>query len=281
MSNLLHSLSRNYVAASLGAGLAFVPLHQARAGVPECGGVRVEDALNCEIRGNVDCNVGCESLGVYKVACATKLHKVCRSQCTLDPEATCTDNCTVSCKEQCDAGINITCSHNCFAECRGSCDLTCADAADPSQCRAECEATCDGECDLQCPTAVDGQCYTHCIECCDGSCTAQVNMDCQTTCQDESFESCEYEFKADCQGSCSGDGALFCDNKFVLAGDKIPACVQAMVARGIDAVDLRASADVAAKASLCQVGGSESGGALAILGMGLWGWWRRRKHTTM
>jgi hypothetical protein len=69
---------------------------------------------------------------------------------------------------------------------RWLCSDQCDGASDPTQCRATCEAT--GECDSQCRPVVDGDCYTHCIECCGGSCKAQANMGCQTTCQEEEFE---------------------------------------------------------------------------------------------
>lgn len=209
----------------------------AQAGIPECGGIRLEDVANCEIRGELDCEAGCDDIGVYKKACATKLHTVCREECTLDAEPTCTDECTVSCESDCDRGVNITCIHNCFGECVGSCDATCDGADDPEQCRASCEATCDGECDIQCAPVVDASCYKHCIECCHGSCGAQANMDCQTNCQDEQFESCEYEFRADCSASCSGNGALFCDGEYVLAGDELWTCVNALLTRGIGALE--------------------------------------------
>ena len=122
----------------------------ATAGVPECGGIRLEDAGNCEIRGELDCEVGCDELGVYEKACATKLQKVCREDCTLSPVPVCQDECTVGCESECDRGVAITCTHNCFVECVGSCDAQCDGVDDPEQCRASCEATCDGECDAQC-----------------------------------------------------------------------------------------------------------------------------------
>jgi hypothetical protein len=221
----------------------------ARAGIPECGGIRLEDVASCEIRGSLDCEASCSELGVFKKACATRLHSVCRSECTLSAQPTCTDECTVQCESDCDRGINITCIHNCFGECVGSCDTTCEGAEDAEQCRASCEATCDGECDIQCEPVVDASCYQHCIECCHGSCGAQANMDCQTTCQDQEFETCEYEFKADCDAECSGDGALFCDGEYVLGGDDLVPCAQALVAQGISALDFDAEGEVDADAT--------------------------------
>jgi len=232
----------------------------ARAGVAECGGIRLEDAVTCEIRGELECTGGCEHLGVYEKACATKLHKVCRDTCTLDPEPTCTDSCTESCTRDCDAGVNVICIHNCFGECSGACLVSCEGAADHAQCQASCEATCDGECDIKCAPVVDGSCYTHCIECCGGSCTAQANMDCQTTCQDQEFRDCEYELEAECSGSCSGEGALFCDGKYVLSGSEIPGCVSALLAKGISTDDLRVDLDTDVvhdvREGFCSVDGS-------------------------
>ncbi len=215
----------------------------ARAGIPECRNLRLEDVLDggCELRASGSCSASCDRLGIYEKACATKLHTVCREECTLDPNLMCTDSCTEQCNGECDLGINITCIHNCFGECVGSCDAQCDGAAEPSQCRASCEATCDGECDAQCRPLVDGDCYTHCIECCGGSCKAQVNMDCQTNCQEEEFESCEYELEAECSGSCDIDGALFCNGEYMLSGPDMQNCVQALVERGT--LDVSASAE--------------------------------------
>jgi hypothetical protein len=226
-----------------------------RAGVPECGGLRIDDVKSCNLNIDLDCKAGCSELGIYKKACATKLHRVCRQDCTLAAEPTCTDSCTVSCKAQCDRGISITCSHNCFGECRGACSDQCVDAPDRSRCEASCEATCDGECDTKCGAVVDGGCYYHCIECCGGSCTAQANMDCQETCQDEKFEDCEYELKADCSGSCSGSGAVFCGDEFVLSGSDVPGCVTELVKRGLmlDSGEVKAKAEAKAASNLCSL----------------------------
>lgn len=230
-----------FPAATAVAVIAFAS--PAQAGIPECGGIRLEDAGNCEIKGELDCEAGCDNLGVYKKACATKLHTVCREECTLLAEPVCEDECTVACESDCDRGINITCAHNCFGECVGSCDTQCEGVADAEQCHASCEATCDGECDIQCAPVVDASCYQHCVECCHGSCGARANMDCQTDCQEEEFESCEYEFRADCSASCSGDGALFCDGEYVLAGSEIGPCINALIARGIGELELDGEVD--------------------------------------
>jgi hypothetical protein len=248
---------------------------QAAGGIAECGNVRLEDASDCELRGDLECSASCNELGIYKKACATKLHTVCREDCTLKADSPCTDECTERCSKDCDAGINVICTHNCFGECVGDCGAECNDAADPDQCVATCEATCDGECDIKCRPVVSASCYTHCIECCGGACTARANMDCQTTCQEKEFETCEYELKADCSGNCSGSGALFCDGEYVLAGSEIPACVTALAERIELEVDTHGSVsidDVKAKASAsggssCSLGPPSTGlsGAWAVL----------------
>jgi hypothetical protein len=74
-------------------------------------------------------------------------------------------------------------------------------------------------------------------------------MDCQTTCQDQEFEACEYEFRADCDAQCSGEGALFCDGEYVLGGEDIVPCANALVALGIAALDLEAQGEVDAEAT--------------------------------
>jgi hypothetical protein len=261
-------------------GLALLGMSlRASAGIPECNNVRLEDVTSsgCELRASGQCSVSCDRLGIYKKACATKLHTVCREDCTLSANPTCSDSCTVSCQSECDRGVSITCQHNCFNECHGSCDAKCDGAADVAQCRASCEATCDGECDIQCRPVVDGDCYTHCIECCGGSCKAQANMDCQTTCQDREFEDCEHELEIDCSASCDVDGALFCNGEYILSGQELPGCVQALISRGT----LQANAQAQGEVSLgslpktkggCALGalpaaGVSSGGALALLAL--------------
>lgn len=202
------------------------------AGIPECNNIRIEQLDSCELQANVDCMAGCDRLGIYETSCATKLHTVCRETCSLSAEVGCTDECTVMCETQCNAGVDIRCEHNCYGECAGSCEASCEGKTNQQHCMASCEATCDGECDIQCAPLVDADCYTHCRECCTGSCDAQVNMDCQTSCQDVEFEECEREFQADCSASCSADGALFCNGQYILSGSELPACVEALIARG-------------------------------------------------
>lgn len=275
--------TKTIIAAAFAAFLC-IP-QPAAAGVPECNNLRLQDVGDCELRGDVDCNVGCDELGVYKKACATELRTVCSSECTLSADATCEDDCTRSCTETCDRGENVICLHNCFDECVPNCDVTCADADDEAQCRASCEANCDAECDIKCKPLVDGDCYEHCIECCGGSCTAQANMDCQVSCQEEEFETCEHELRADCDASCSGTGAIFCDGEYVLSGEEIPACVTALAAEGIADIDLEASASVSVddgvaegKGALgCSAGDSNAGSGLlawVLLAVGVA--WRRR-----
>lgn len=258
------------------------------AGVPECNNVRLEDAAECEIRGDIECDAGCDELS-YEQACATKLHTVCREECVLDPEPSCVDECTVPCSEQCDAGINVICQHNCFDECVGSCDASCEGAADPGQCHATCEATCDGECDIQCPQAVGASCYQHCIECCGGSCGAQANMTCQTSCQEEEFEQCTIDLNVDCSASCSGAGAIFCDGQYVVSGDNVEACAAAageLISSAIqeeidEAIDetLDETEDFLGGgfcACVAAPGGHDPFAPLLGFAAVLWGWRRRR-----
>jgi MYXO-CTERM domain-containing protein len=264
----------------------------AAAGIPECRNIRLEDALagECRLEAEGSCQGSCSRLGIYKKACATQLHSVCREDCTLAANPTCSDECTVSCTSECDRGVSITCIHNCFGECVGSCSASCDGASDPAQCRATCEATCDGECDIQCRPVVDGDCYVHCVECCGGSCKAQANMDCQTTCQDEEFEDCEHELEVECSGSCDVDAALFCNGEYVLAGDDLQTCVQALIAKGT--LEASAAAEVQlgsgsvdasqAKAGCASApGGTQSPSGLGWFSLaalaGLAGWARRRR----
>jgi hypothetical protein len=235
---------RKVLGSFAGAGcLLFIAL-RAQAGIAECHNLRLEEAGRCELRGDLQCDASCEDFGVYEKACATQLTTECRQECTLEANPTCTDECTESCTSSCDLGVNVICTHNCFGECTASCDFDCELADDVEQCHASCEANCDAECDIKCKPLIEGSCYQHCIECCGGSCTAQANMNCQTTCQEREFEECEYEFRADCSASCSGSGSLFCDGEFVMAGEEIPGCAQALVERGVLGLDVEAMADV-------------------------------------
>jgi hypothetical protein len=191
----------------IGITAALTTALPASAGVPECGNIRFDGLSNCEVRVSGECSASCSELGIYKVACATKLVPVCKQECTLSAMPTCSDSCTVQCKSDCDNGVNVICSHNCFTECTTTRDTECSASTDAAQCSATWDANCDSECD--------------------------ANMDCQTTCQDEVFEDCEHEFRANCEASCTGDGALFCSGKYILSGSQIPACIQALAAEGI------------------------------------------------
>ena len=97
-------------------------------------------------------------------------------------------------------------------------------------------------------------------------------------CQEEQFEDCEYEFRGDCMASCSGDGALFCDGEFVLAGDELDVCFNAIIELGIEAVEDTPNGDLDAS-GFCTVGDRDPSGP-AILLVGLFGLgvaYRRRR----
>lgn len=208
--------------------------------VPECGNVRFEGLSNCEVRVNAECDAGCSKLGIYDVRCATKLVTVCDQTCTLTGTTGCSDMCNTQCKSDCDNGVNVICAMNCFGECTVDRDAQCAIATNQAQCKATWDANCDSKCDAKCVT-VDGGCYQHCIECCDGSCTAEANMDCQQTCQQKEFQTCDKEFQAECSASCTGDGSLFCNDTFIVSASQIPACINALAAKG---VQVKAEANV-------------------------------------
>lgn len=221
------------------AGMVALVPQQARAGIPECGNIRIEADAQCRLELGGECGAKC-SLGIYEKACATHQYESCKETCILPPEPECTDECTVSCADQCEVGIEVVCHQSCFPECVDACAASCDEADDTIQCRASCEATCDGECDHQCAQLpVDASCYSHCLECCGGSCNASANMDCQVTCQDETWEECEYEFRASCEGSCDVEGALFCDGQLIIAGAELHACVGALVERGIELLGIQ------------------------------------------
>lgn len=270
------------------AALAWVALHSstAWAGVPECGGMRVESAVSCKVTVSASCEGQCE-LDVYKKACATELRTVCSQECTAPPDTQCTTDCGEICEADCSNGVSLICVHNCFDECTATCSASCEDAEDPGQCRASCEANCNGECDAQCAIVEpDDSCMKHCLECCDGSCRAIANMDCQITCQEEEFESCEYGMQAKCDGGCMADGSLFCDGEFVMSGWAVGDCVTELRARGVY-VDVQVDVDLddvdvgfedPFEPASCSVGGSTGGSAAlaTVLTLGLFGLLRRR-----
>ncbi|MEM9454140.1 MAG: hypothetical protein AAGF11_08165 [Myxococcota bacterium] len=281
-------------APALVVGLGMLAPAAAWAGIPECNNIRIEAGANCrlELGGSGECQGSCRA-GVYEKACATKQFEYCTETCTLDPEPECTDECTEQCAEQCEVGIEVVCHNNCFPECVGDCTLTCEGADDSIQCRAQCEATCDGECDHQCAQLpVDASCYSHCLECCGGSCNAAANMDCQLTCQTETWEDCEYEVQAQCEGSCDIEGALFCDGQFIVGGEELTACANALATIGIEiAEDVINAVDDAkqdwdqaererkARGGLCSVQDeAPAAWATGLLLLGLLGLRRRRVH---
>ncbi len=248
----------------VGAVVALLVATEARAGVEACGGMRLESAARCELVISASCEGQCD-LDVYKKACATELRTVCDSDCQAAPEAECSTDCSEICEADCSNGVSLICVHNCFDECVGSCSAACADADDPSQCRASCEATCNGSCDEQCAIVEpDDSCLKHCLECCDGSCRAIANMDCQITCQTEEFESCEVGLAAECDGGCQADGTLFCDGEFVMSGTAAQGCIDALVSRGVE-VDVQLDVDVDADVGFCSVGpGAGGAGWLSV-----------------
>lgn len=210
---------------------------EARAGVPECGDIRIEADASCQVKLGASCELGC-SAGIYEKACATRGFQVCLPECSFDGSIECTDDCSVECTDQCAQGIDIVCHDNCFPECVDECALACEGAEDTIQCRASCEATCDGECDHQCAQLPpDSSCYDHCMECCHGSCSASANMQCQTNCQAITWQQCEYELEVECSASCRAQGALVCDGQYIIGGDQLWTCVAALTELGLDVVE--------------------------------------------
>ena len=223
-------------AMALAIGLVWSVQGEARAGVPECGGIRIEAGAQCQLKLGADCGASCTA-GIYEKACATKGFEVCLPECDVDTDVVCTNDCSESCTSDCAEGIDVVCHDNCFPECAVECDSLCATADDTIQCRASCEATCDGECDHQCAVLPpNSSCYDHCMECCDGSCAASANMQCQMSCQSITWEQCEYELQASCEASCEFQGSLFCDGQFIIGGQPLYECVGALTELGLDIV---------------------------------------------
>lgn len=238
----------NAGALALVIGVVCSMAGEARAGVPECGDIRIEADASCELKLGASCGASC-SAGIYEKACATQGFESCRTECDNPPSEPCKGGCAQECANDCGQGIDIVCHDNCFPECVDECAAVCEDAEDTIQCRASCEATCDGECDDQCALLPpDSSCYDHCMECCNGSCSASANMDCQTTCQSVTWEQCEYGLEVECSASCEAEGALLCDGQYIIGGAQLWACVAALTELGLnvvkDAVDDETREDI-------------------------------------
>ncbi len=234
--------------AGLIAGLAIPSI--ARAGVPECNGIRIEAEAQCELQVAGSCEANC-SIDVYRKACATRLYQVCHEECEVPPRRECVDDCGAFCGSQCALGLDVTCHHNCYPECVETCEDTCADSDEPERCKASCAATCDGECTAQCgELPEDTSCVQHCEECCTGSCRAIAGMGCQVQCQDQEFEVCETAIDADCDASCEGSGALFCDGQFIASGDALLQCARSLASVDIEVTGFDVELDAEATASI-------------------------------
>lgn len=101
----------------------------AAAGIPECGGIRIEAEAQCGVE--FACSAGCTTT-VYKKNCATRLYKRCHEECATPPRVFCTDGCGAFCRSQCAKGVDVICQHNCFPECVDSCEMTCASDVVPA-----------------------------------------------------------------------------------------------------------------------------------------------------
>ncbi len=210
----------------------------AAGGVPECGNIRIDATARCELRLGADCRYECGP-ATYTKTCTTRTYERCHDECEVPATVVCVDDCSEQCTSSCTRGVDVVCKHNCYPECTEGCKMSCLGAADPTLCLASCEATCDGECTSQCSELPpETTCYEHCTECCTGSCRAVGAMGCQTICQADEIESCYTEVDQDCVGGCEGSGGLFCDGQFILAGEDLGHCVNALVNLDINVGEL-------------------------------------------
>lgn len=254
---------------------------EARAGVRECGGLRVEADTRCKLTYETSCEGSCD-LPAALSACAADLQAGCSGSCDVDAEVTCTTSCGGACEAECiaDPG-SFDCSAACETDCGGSCEGQCAGDEDSARCVASCEATCSAECDASCEvTPPDANCVAQCESCCGGSCTALVNLDCQIDCQADAFVDCQESFASECVATCDTDGSLFCDGQYVAATD-LDECIDALEARGIEidvGVDFSGTGDL-----FCAVSPRSRGiGLLAgLLGLGLVASGRGRRRRGM
>lgn len=213
------------------AWLGLAPV--AQAGAPECDGVHVERGAACEVVVSAGCEASCDVSSVLD-RCAADLMASCQAGCDLDADITCVErDCTPQCEAQCQAdGGQVICHEGCMREGRDACTDACEPGDDP--CFAGCEATLSGECEQSCANVpVDADCFEACQECCHGSCSARINLDCQLGCQAGGFVDCQVAALDACEASCGLQGTLFCDGQYVVAGDQVGDCVDALADRGI------------------------------------------------
>ncbi len=206
---------------------------EARAGVPECGGVWVDADAACSLEVAIDCDAQCDLDGAIR-ACANELAIECSGGCDFDLDIQCSSDCGATCETQCLQG-DVKCHDNCYPECTVECPDRCSDADDPAKCRAGCEANCNTTCDEKCgELTVDASCEEHCNMCCIGSCTASANLDCQLDCQGLDFAGCQQSFVERCEVGCGGSGSVFCDGQIIAAGEAVSGCADALARRGVD-----------------------------------------------
>lgn len=265
------------------AFLALVPLtlhaRSAAAGINECGDLEITAQSQCELVVGAECTTQCTPLS-FTASCAAELYVGCDGMCTLTAEAMCTTDCTASCSAACmvDPG-SYECSAECQVDCEGSCSGACVASANMAECMASCRATCSAECDASCtgvaPTAT---CDAKCQASCSGSCTAEANLDCQVNCQATGYATCTADLQGGCETQCSEPmGALFCDGQYV-STTTLQSCLDYLT----EQLDIMVTGYAMCSGNMCEAGASCScraasgapdggltGGALAVLGLGL------------
>lgn len=202
-------------------------------GVDDCGGARIPADARCEVIVSLGCEDSCTSNSVLN-NCSYGLAKGCDGMCSDPPQVVCTNGCSQRCYDRC-SGEDVNCHDACWEDCDRDCLARCNTALNADECLASCEATCVKDCDDRCgQLTVDSSCFDNCNACCDGACVAQTNQLCQEMCQGNQLNACQDDKVGECKTSCGINGTLFCDNRFVAAGDGVESCTAALVARGVD-----------------------------------------------
>ena len=203
-----------------------------------CGAI---DLLGCEriqvlgrTPGAVDPSLLCEN-GHLGLAGYTACADDCEAGATLACRAGCDDDCTADC----DIGVGFNAAAYCEATCLGEASAECSamilsgECDSPADCETAARALCGAECQAAASVWGSAGCGVKCVASCDASCAAEANLGCQIECASSLY--------ADLGGVCHGDldagRGMFCDGQYISGVLDVDACVDALIARGLD-VDL-------------------------------------------
>ncbi|MCY0988704.1 MYXO-CTERM sorting domain-containing protein [Nannocystis sp. ILAH1] len=258
---------------------------QAASTLAPCGEIFVQGGAECEIYIGPVCEGMCKPVSLT-AACAAELRAECAGECNAEASVECVGGCEADCQADCEVDPGeFNCQLECQADCSANCDGHCSASENMAECKGSCEATCSADCDGQCkvtPPEVD--CEAKCQAACTGSCDAQADLDCQIDCQAGGYANCRADLEGGCKLHCQRpEGALFCDGQFVDVGDQLDACVDAL--KALLEIEVYAEGSASCQGNTCQAEGEigcqcdangSPAGSVALLGLGLLAWRRRR-----